>query len=612
MDESLKIERHTFKLFMPGLLRVLAEHLYSAKQVAVRELLQNAHDSCQRRAIEAREEQYQPRIHIETDSRNGRLIVSDNGGGLTATEIGDYLATIGRSYTRELRDQLEMLSHDQAATLIGQFGFGFLSAFLIASEVTLITRSRSGSGSALRWNSTGDESYEMQPWDRDEPGTTVELLLKPSSLFLLHESILLDIIRLYADFLPIPIYVDNGTLPVNLLAPPWAKVDARRAITEYIARSFRHDEALWILPLHDETIDLGHDTAVLPLAGFLYIPQSSTMSVHEHGDVRVFIRHMFICDGETKLLPTWARFARGVIDSPVLQPTASRESLHQDESFEAIQRALNEQLTAALRRLAEEDPSTWQVVMFAHAQIITAWAPQDQNFFDQVADHIPFATSRGDMCLPDFLKLTANTIYYVRTKLGSLQERLLAEGHNVATIDASTFAVVPFLEAYARSRPGLQVIRLDIESTRMLQAVDDTPFLGLVAMFRQRGIRAGVASFKPATVPALIVYPEDADAIIDARGALAAGELPGPFAGMVQAYLEAKPLLADDLRGKLYLNASCPLIRRLAASELDLKYEAVLTLIYQISRLFSGRTLTSADVIDAFASATKSIESLLT
>src|SRR5438093_4991566 len=226
-------ERQRFNLHLPGLLKVLAEHLYSSKKVGVRELIQNSHDSCVRRRIEGAEEDYKPRIHLEIDGNKRMLRISDNGHGLTADEITNYLATIGRGYTRELRERLSLESAAEAGELIGQFGLGFLSAFLLASEVTLLTRSAQG-GPCYRWQSAGDEYYEMQPAWREEIGTTVELHLKPAASFLLQEQALIETVRQYADFLPIPIHVQDDQLPVNLMAPPWEAGHADRAIKDYI------------------------------------------------------------------------------------------------------------------------------------------------------------------------------------------------------------------------------------------------------------------------------------------------------------------------------------------------------------------------------------------
>src|SRR5262249_1612787 len=160
-----------------------------SKKVGVRELIQNSHDSCVRRRVERGEEDYEPRIDVAVDRKKRTLTIADNGMGLTSDEITDYLATIGRGYTRELRARPAMASAAEAGELIGQFGLGFLSAFLLAADVTLLTRSALG-GSGYRWQSSGDEFYEMAPAWREETGTTVELRLKPAAEFLLQEKAL--------------------------------------------------------------------------------------------------------------------------------------------------------------------------------------------------------------------------------------------------------------------------------------------------------------------------------------------------------------------------------------------------------------------------------------
>jgi molecular chaperone HtpG len=606
------VTRQSFKLHLPGLLKVLAEHLYSNKQVAIRELIQNAHDSCLRRAVEGKEQHYRPRITITADGERQVLTISDNGCGLTAEEIDAYLATIGRSYTRELRERLSMLSWEEASRLIGQFGFGFLSAFLIASEVTLITRSQRPGSSALRWQSSGDEHYDLGPGEREEVGTTIELQVKPSAAFVLQPNLLVETVRKYADFLPDPIYVAGDRTPVNLMLPPWEARDPQAATLEYIARAFDLADPLCVIPLHDETVDLGHDSLSLPLSGFLFVPPSSVASVREYGDLRVFIRRMFICDDERELLPPWARFVRGVIDCPLLQPTASRESIHQDDAFEAIQQALEHQLVEGLRRMAQEDPATWRRLVRGHTDVITGWAVRDNQFFDQVADIVPFRTSRGRLTLPDYLALTGDAIYFSAEQLGSLQERLLAEGHDVPVIDASWFAVRPFLEKYAERQRDVGLVQLDGDVKKLLRPADRTPFEQLLAIYQAQGVKAQIVAFKPADLPAIVVYPPNVDFILDAHSALETDELPGPFADLVGGYLSGLRVDEQALRGTLYLNATCPLIRRLAddpPSEGALA--AVLMLLHQVARLFAGRTLTPADAAQAFGAASAAIEELL-
>jgi molecular chaperone HtpG len=603
-------ERQRFNLHLPGLLKVLAEHLYSSKKVGVRELIQNSHDSCVRRKIEGNEPDYEPRIDLSFDARKRTLSVSDNGYGLTADEITNYLSTIGRGYTRELREKLTLFSAAEASELIGQFGLGFLSAFLLASDVTLLTRSFQG-GPCYKWHSGGDEYYQLEPAWREEIGTTVELRLKPAASFLLQEQELIKTVRQYADFLPVPIHIQDESLPVNLMAPPWEADHPDRAIKDYITRSFR-SESLWVLPLGDWKVDLGHDSLTVPLKGFLFVPPGSVASVREFGDLNVYIRRMFICERERDLLPPWARFVRGVIDCPLLQPTASRESIHQDDSFEMVRQALEEQLGRGLRDLAEEDSTTWKRIVRGHADVIIGWAVSDNEFFERVEDIVTFRTSRGPLSLKEYLELTDGTLYYVTRELGSLQEQVLAEGRDVPAIDASWFAVTPFLEKYANRHAEVSLVQLDGEAEQLLRPVNEDRFAAMLEFYREQGINVKVASFKPPEAPALILYPQGAELAREAEASREAGDLPAPLAGLVQEYVDQKFSGGADLRGTLYLNASCPLVMRLAGKPPSREVLAgVLTLLYQVARLFAGRMLSAADAVAAFGETTRAIQGLI-
>ena len=239
------MEKHQFSLHLPGLIKLLAEHLYSTKDVGIRELIQNAHDSCVRRRLEEGDAAYRPRIDLAIDPARHSLTIRDNGSGLTSEEITNYLATIGRGYTRELREELEFCSPSEAAELIGQFGLGFLSTYLIASEVTLTTRSFHGN-KPLRWHCVGDENYELAPGSRDEVGTTIELRIKPAASFLLQENVLIETVRRYADFVPTPVYLEGDFEPLNCQSPPWEDDDSEEAILAYINRTFQGVQPLYV------------------------------------------------------------------------------------------------------------------------------------------------------------------------------------------------------------------------------------------------------------------------------------------------------------------------------------------------------------------------------
>jgi molecular chaperone HtpG len=604
-------EKRQFQIYLPGLLKVLAESLYSTKKVAIRELIQNAHDSCVRRSVEDKEHPFRPRVDITTDQARRVLIIEDNGSGLTAEDVVNYLSTIGRSYTRELGENLSILSPEEANKLIGQFGLGFLSAFLVASDITLTTKSFKEGSPTLQWRSNGDIHYQLTPVEGDRVGTRVELEIKPTASFVFSEGVLVDTVQQYADFLNIPIYVNGSRYPVNTLTPPWEALDKEAATQDYIARAFNMTAPLAVIHLHDQEVDLGHDTMAIPMQGFLFVPPTSVASVREYGDLTVYIKRMFICEQQRDLLPPWARFVRGVIDCPYLQPTASREEIQQDDTFLFVQQALESQLTAGLKQIAEQDPVTWKKIVVGHSDVITGWAVQDNAFFAQVADIVTFRTSRGQLSLSEYLRLTDDTIYYTARELGSLQEQLLGEGHGVPVIDASWFAVAPFLRKYADYKKGTRLVQLDGESNQLLRPAPDEPFAPLLDFYRQANIRARVATFRPEEIPAIMMYPKDAEFLAETRNALDSGELQGPLAGLIGDYMRKMSTDGESLDGTLYLNAGCALTQQLAKIENAEARGAALTLIFQMARLFSGRMLDSAKVAQLFRESSGAIEKLI-
>jgi molecular chaperone HtpG len=604
-------QKRQFQLNLPGLLKVLAEHLYSNRKVALRELIQNAHDSIVRYQISNPSESYIPRISVRTDALNHKIIIEDNGAGMNDTDIINYLTTIGNSYTREFGTQTGFKSPERASQLIGQFGLGFLSAFLIASDVNLRTRTRN-SETGWRWSCDASEYYEMTPDDdKNLRGTVVELTLKPEAEFLLDPDTLSYAIRQYADFLNVPIYLNDSRTSVNLVTPPWETSNPEQSIREYIDRTFHLSNPIHMIELHDHTVDLGHDVMVIPMKGFVFIPPSSVVSLREYGDLAVYIRRMFITDNEQHLLPPWARFFRGVIECSLLQPTASRESIHQEDTFLAVQQALEFQLLEGLRQVARDNPQVWRQIILTHTDLILGWLTVNNEFFEQVARLLPLRTSRGMLTLPEYLSQTTDSLYYVTQQIGSLQEQLLGEGYEVPVIDASWFAVRPFLEKYANRHGNIRLVQMDGDARRLMKPITDSVYDELLEFFKKRGVKVKIAAYKPVAVPALMLYPRHASTMNEARRALDADELSSPFADMIEQYLEERMRDEDnDPAGVLYLNASCSLIQRLP-QESAVSQEAVLTLIYQVARLFAGRTLTPQDAAQAFVDLGGAIQGLL-
>ena len=495
--------------------------------------------------------------------------------------------------------------------MIGQFGIGFLAAYLLASAVTVNTRSKDGR--PLRWSSAGDQEFELTEGDCAETGTTVELVLKPSARFLTREQNLLNVVREYADFLSTPIYVQGAAEQANQGMFPWDDPDPEAACRRHVCRRYEEPEPLWLLTLTDGVVDLGHDTLTLPLRGFLFVPARSVVSIKEFGTVAVYIRGMAICEADKNLLPPWARFVQGVVDCPALQPTASRESVHQDDSFDAVCQVLAGQLSRGLADLAATQPQVWRQIVFAHSDLIVGWASKDDEFFGLVADSVPLPTSRGRIALPEYLGMTGNVAYHTTTKLGSLQEKVLAEARDVPAIDASWFGVQAFLERYAALRTGVKLARLDDNLNALIRPAPQAPFAELVELCEELGFVVQVSTFRPHQLPAVMTYPAESETLRNATSALDQGLLPEGFSALVRGYVESRRVQSGDSDGgTLHLNAACPLMLRLASAEIPAsRKQAALAVMGHFARLFCGRMLDAVRATADLGIWQKSLEQLI-
>jgi HSP90 family molecular chaperone len=271
---------------------------------------------------------------------------------------------------------------------------------------------------------------------------------------------------------------------------------------------------------------------------------------------------------------------------------------------------LEEQLRSGLRRIAAEEPELWRQIVEAHCTLIMMWAAKDDNLFNAVADIITIRTSRGSLTLPQYLELSGGTLYCVEQKLGSLQEQMLAEGQGVPVIDATHLGQYLFLQKYAACNPDVGLTNLGDQTRELLRPVMDETFDPLLGFYESKGVQATLVTFKPQEVPALMVYPAGTEFIVESRGAIDKGEIADPFARLIGEYVENMED-AKEIGGKLYLNASNPLLRKAAALPEGPARNAVCTLVLQIARLVAGRTLSAEEARQAYGEVSTSMGSLL-
>lgn len=505
---------HKFEINVPNLIKILGKSLYSTPEVALREVIQNASDSCVKRTVRDTNAPTTLAIHIFTESIAGQdiLTIEDNGAGMTRKEIQESLSTIGSSGTEELKAELRSVNREAAERLIGHFGIGLLSAFTIADRVDIVTRSHRLTEEGFRWSCSGNQSYELESVTDVEVGTSVRLYLDKKHRRFSNLSELRTIVKKYADFISFPIYLDQGSVPTNAIDAPWHQMDSVTADYQaYIEHKYGE------IPLHVFPIEYREgDTAIL---GVLYVPSAperwfSIFSLSTELDV--YVSRMFICKARD-LLPGWGCFVKGIIDCPSLEPTVSRESLVNDQEYQRLKDVLGELLAQSVVQLARDDPQNFRRMVTLHGPMIKAGAVEADFFFEVVKDIVPFEfAGGGTTTIPQYLEKLGRsslgahtTIYYYSDSATAQQYLTVFQAQGVPVIDADERVDQRFLEKYSQWE-DVRLVNIDSGTQTLFERVNE-PEIGnaIWAHFQFVPHPVEVVSFEPASIPALLVRTAD-------------------------------------------------------------------------------------------------------
>ncbi|MDE9780971.1 ATP-binding protein [Escherichia marmotae] len=485
-----------------GLIEVLSKHLYSTPVVAVRELVQNGHDAIVRRRIEQPDAPKGNLIRVVADVAKSTITISDTGAGLTESEIHGFLATVGVGYTRMLRQQ------DDDTGLIGMFGLGFLSAFVLAKEVTVLTTSWQTPDQSWKYHSTDGQKYTVTPHQNSAPGTQVILTLKEEYSHLASNNLLNRVLSRYCILLHEPVYVGDASEPVNKLQPPWREVapegvTMHRALVQrknlaFAAQFESSFEPICTIPV----VPAGMSDAV----GILWIQDGATYGTSDNRNLSLFLRGMLLDDEARELLPPWAGFIGGVIESSKLTPTASREDLQRDETWVAVQEALKESLISGLSDLAQNQPEIWRRVLMRHNEALLGAALCDDRLFDLLKDRLQVPTSKGALLAKD-LRIN-NSIHILLSRDGGFEEMLFhILQRPVARGDR--YAVVPFLRRWALLY-HCRIIEVGTQTgNEQLFSLAELPEEQVAYLEEQLcdGEQLIISRFEPAVLP-LVVTPD--------------------------------------------------------------------------------------------------------
>ena len=468
-------ETLSFQAEARQLLDLMIHSLYSNKEIFLRELISNASDAADKLRFEAAtddslyEGDADLHVYVAVDAEARTITVRDNGIGMSRDEVVDNIGTIARSGTRRF---LESLSGDreQDAHLIGQFGVGFYSAFLVADRVTLVTR-RAGMGPehGVHWESTGDGTYTLDTVEVAARGTEITLHLREDAAEFLDPWRLRAIVHKYADHIPFPIRMDKagdeeGTETVNQASALWTRPKSELSDEDY-ASFYKHVSHDFEAPLAwtHQRLEGKYEYTLL-----FYLPKSAPFDLWQsdarHG-VKLYVRRVFIMEASERLLPRYLRFLRGVIDSNDLPLNVSREILQHSPAMEAMKTGATKRALGWLEELAKDETADYATFWNEFGTCLKEGIVEDAANRERIAGLLRFASTENgaqSVSLADYIgrmQPGQEHIYYITA------ESLAAAQHS------------PHLEIFRKK--GIEVLllsdRIDEWLTAHLNAYEGKP-----------------------------------------------------------------------------------------------------------------------------------------
>ncbi|QDX21178.1 molecular chaperone HtpG [Pandoraea pnomenusa] len=588
-------ETMSFQAEVKQLLQLMIHSLYSNKEIFLRELISNASDAADKLRFEAinnaalYEQDPELKIRVSFDKDARTITIEDNGIGMSREEAIAHLGTIAKSGTREF---FSRLSGDQQkdAALIGQFGVGFYSGFIVADRMTVESR-RAGlpASEGVRWSSTGEGDFSVETIERDARGTAITLHLREGEDELLSSWQLQSIIRKYSDHI---------SLPIVMRGEKW-DADKQAMVPAEADETVNQASALWTRGKSDITDEqytqfyqhIAHDTQP-PLAWthnrvegrseytqLLYVPGHAPYDLwdrNSHGGLKLYVKRVFIMDDAEQLLPNYLRFVRGVVDSADLPLNVSREILQESRDVKAIREGCTKRVLSLLEDLAENQQDKYAQFWGAFGQVLKEGTGEDHANRERIAKLLRFASTHNDSAeqtvpLADYvgrMKEGQDKIYYVTA------ESWVAASHS------------PHLEVFRKK--GVEVLLLtDRVDEWMLSYLHDFDGKALVSVARgdldlgaledaeEKAAKEKTSDdLKPLVEKMKAVLGEKAKDVrvtfrlTDSPSCLVSDE--NDMSGTLQRLMKAAGQKMPEFRPILEINPDHALVKRLTAESADL------------------------------------------
>jgi len=432
---SPKKENMEFQTEVNQLLHLMIHSLYSNKEIFIRELISNASDACDKLRFEAisndalYEGDSELRIEVEYDEEANTVTLRDNGIGMNRDEVVENIGTIAKSGTKEF---LAKMTGDAAkdSNLIGQFGVGFYSSFIVADKVTLTTR-RAGdqADQAVIWESNGESGFTLEDTTKDTHGTEITLHLKKEEKEFANNWRLRSVISTYSDHIPLPVKMlkadEEGKLTeewevVNKANALWTEAKSSLKDEDY-QEFYKHISHDWENPL---AWSHNHVEGKLEYKSLLYIPSKAPFDLWEpeqKNGIKLYVQRVYIMDDTKNLMPNYLRFVRGVIDSNDLPLNVSREILQSNHVVDSMRKASVKKVLGLLEKMAKNDPEKYQGFWNEFGKVIKEGPGEDMANKEQIAKLLRFSSTESDteeqtVTLEDYvsrMKDEQEEIYYI-------------------------------------------------------------------------------------------------------------------------------------------------------------------------------------------------------
>lgn len=595
---------------------VIKKWLYSEKDIFLRELVSNATDAITKlkrlQSLGETPETEEPfRVDVVLDKTAKTLTVEDNGIGMTEEELKKYICSIALSGAVDFIQKYESSEDGEKSGIIGHFGLGFYSAFMVSDRVEIFTRSYTGAP-AVHWSCDGDGAYELEAGEREKRGTEVVLHIADDETEYLDSGKIREMLRKYCSFMPVEIYFDDGSEkkegekeePVNDTTPLWQKNPADCTDEEY------KDFYQKVFADYREPLFWIHINADYPLnfKGILYFPRLATNYDSLEGQVKLYYNQVFVADNIKEVIPEYLLMLKGVLDCPELPLNVSRSYLQTNTYVAKVSAHIVKKVADKLKSLCRDERERYEKVFDDIKTFVEYACIRDGKFYDRVKESLLLKLTDGthvtiDEYLDKAKETHENKIYY--TTDPSVQAQYIAlyraEGIDLAHFDS--LVDTQFAACVESHREGVKFIRVDADLSSLSKGENAEENETLRTLFRKvsgnEKLNVKFEALKNAAIPAVLNVSEESRRMED----------------MMKMYRmsggadfgESFPL---DMT--LVLNTASPLISKLAAMDgSDAEgAENYASYIYRLS-LLSLRKFTSEEMEKFLKDSYKMLDELM-